>query len=93
MASLRKLIAGNWKMNNLAADGQALAAAIGATAASAGAPACDLLVCPPATILRTVAETLYYPMQVVGFWDYQMDMHLCPQEERRQACPQQAGGS
>jgi triosephosphate isomerase len=58
MAGLQKLIAGNWKMNNLAADGQALAAAIGATAASAGALACDLLVCPPATILRTVAETL-----------------------------------
>ncbi len=37
--------------------------------------------------LRAVAETLYYPMQVVGFWDYQMDMHLCPQEERRQDCP------
>ena len=37
--------------------------------------------------LRAVAETLYYPMQMVGFWDYQMDMHLCPQEERRQKCP------
>ncbi len=37
--------------------------------------------------LRAVAETLYYPMQVVGFWDYQLDIHLCPQEERRQDCP------
>ena len=37
--------------------------------------------------LRTAAETLYYPMKVVGFWDHRMDMHLCPQEERRQVCP------
>lgn len=37
--------------------------------------------------LRAVVETLYYPMQVVGFWDHGMDMHLCPQEERRQPCP------
>lgn len=58
MAALRKLIAGNWKMNKLAADGQDLAAEIGDYAAAAEAPACDLLVCPPATILQTVAETL-----------------------------------
>ena len=37
--------------------------------------------------LRSVAETLFYPMKLVGFWDYQADMHLCPQEERRRACP------
>lgn len=37
--------------------------------------------------LRNAAETLYFPMTLVGFWDYQADMHLCPQEERRQACP------
>lgn len=37
--------------------------------------------------LRSVAETLFYPMKLVGFWDYQADMHLCPQEERREACP------
>ena len=36
--------------------------------------------------LRNVAETLYFPMKLVGFWDYQADMHLCPQEERRQEC-------
>ena len=57
MAELRKLIAGNWKMNNLAAAGRALAGEIGAYAASA-TPACDLLVCPPATILQTVAAQL-----------------------------------
>lgn len=37
--------------------------------------------------LRNVAETLYFPMKMVGFWDYQADMHLCPQEERREVCP------
>lgn len=37
--------------------------------------------------LRSVAETLYYPMKLVGFWDHQADMHLCPQEERREICP------
>ena len=37
--------------------------------------------------LRTAAETLYYPMKLVGFWDHHADMHLCPQEERKQVCP------
>lgn len=37
--------------------------------------------------LRSVAETLYYPMKLVGFWDHRADMHLCPQEERRENCP------
>lgn len=69
MASLRKLIAGNWKMNKLAAEGQALAGEIGAYAASADAPACDLLVCPPATILQTVAETLGGTPVAVGGQD------------------------
>ena len=37
--------------------------------------------------LRNAAETLYFPMRLVGFWDKRADMHLCPQEERRQPCP------
>ena len=37
--------------------------------------------------LRNAAEVLYFPMTLVGFWDHQADLHLCPQEERRQACP------
>ena len=37
--------------------------------------------------LRNAAETLYFPMRLVGFWDTRADMHLCPQEERRQPCP------
>ena len=37
--------------------------------------------------LRNAAETLYFPMRLVGFWDTRADMHLCPQEERKQPCP------
>ena len=37
--------------------------------------------------LRTVAETLYFPMRLVGLWDSRADIHLCPQEERRERCP------
>ena len=37
--------------------------------------------------LRTAAETLYFPMRMCGYWDRAADIHLCPQEERRQPCP------
>ena len=54
---MRKLIAGNWKMNGLHADGIALARALvdrvrGTQASS------DLVLCPPATLLRAVAEVV-----------------------------------
>ncbi len=51
----RRLIAGNWKMNGLRADGLALARAI--RAGATGVPA-DLLVCPPATLLETVGQAI-----------------------------------
>lgn len=54
MAARRPLIAGNWKMNGLRADGAALARAV---AGGAGIP-CELVVCPPATLLAPVAEAL-----------------------------------
>jgi triosephosphate isomerase len=66
MAEQRKLIAGNWKMNNLAAEGEALAGEIGAYAASSESPGCDLLVCPPATIVQTVAMRLRGSPVAVG---------------------------
>lgn len=37
--------------------------------------------------LRNVAESLYFPMKLVGFRDTRADIHLCPQEERRESCP------
>ena len=54
-----KLVAGNWKMNGMRADGAALARALVERAASAGDEiGCELLVCPPATLLETVGGVL-----------------------------------
>lgn len=55
MAERQPLIAGNWKMNGLKADGVALARAV---AAGAGGRSCGFVVCPPATLLAPVAEAL-----------------------------------
>jgi triosephosphate isomerase len=55
--AMRKLIAGNWKMNGLKADGLALARALVERARSRP-PGCDLLICPPATLLMAAAEAL-----------------------------------
>jgi triosephosphate isomerase (TIM) len=57
MALRKKLIAGNWKMNGLRADGIGLARAI-AERARIGNPVCDLLVCPPATLVVPVGEAI-----------------------------------
>jgi triosephosphate isomerase (TIM) len=57
MALRKKLVAGNWKMNGLRADGLALASDIAARA-RAGQPNCDLLVCPPATLVAAVGEAI-----------------------------------
>ena len=48
---MRKLAAGNWKMNGLAAN---LAEVTALTEANA-APACEMLLCPPATLLAQMA--------------------------------------
>jgi len=55
--ALRKLIAGNWKMNGLASDGLALAGDL-AQRLKRHPLDCDLLVCPPATLLRAIADKL-----------------------------------
>jgi triosephosphate isomerase (TIM) len=47
----RKLVAGNWKMNGLAAS----AAMLDELAAAVPAPPCDVLVCPPATLVARLA--------------------------------------
>lgn len=57
MALRRRLVAGNWKMNGLRADSLALAGALAARA-KAAAPRCDLLVCPPATVLAAVGGVI-----------------------------------
>jgi len=55
---VRKLIAGNWKMNGLKAEGLALARALVARVAAGDPPDCGLAVCPPATLLIPIADTL-----------------------------------
>ena len=59
----RKLVAGNWKMNGLHADGLALARELAhravAARRAAGEPiACDLLICPPPTLFFSLADAL-----------------------------------
>jgi triosephosphate isomerase len=59
MAIRTKLVAGNWKMNGLLADGAALARGLRERATAAGATlGCELLVCPPTTLLSRVGEIL-----------------------------------
>lgn len=66
--AVQQLIAGNWKMNGLRAEVLALAAALrgGAAGDLAG---CDLLVCPPATVLAAVADALAGSPVMVGGQD------------------------
>jgi len=53
----RKLIAGNWKMNGRRTDAQGFAAALRRHLAGA-APPCDMLICPPATLIETLRAAL-----------------------------------
>jgi triosephosphate isomerase (TIM) len=56
MPERKRLVAGNWKMNGARTDGLALAREV---AERARAPhRCDLLVCPPFTLLAAVGEAL-----------------------------------
>ncbi|MCB1720790.1 MAG: triose-phosphate isomerase [Alphaproteobacteria bacterium] len=54
---MKKLIAGNWKMNTTRQSGAALAAEVAAAASSSEAGV-DVLVCPPFPYLLTVGEAL-----------------------------------
>jgi triosephosphate isomerase (TIM) len=56
MVERKHLVAGNWKMNGLCADGLALARGIAERARER--QACELLVCPPATLIAAVGEAL-----------------------------------
>ena len=56
MAERKRLVAGNWKMNGSRADGLALARGI--VERARGPRRCDLLVCPPFTLLGAVGEAL-----------------------------------
>ena len=54
----RPMIAGNWKMNGLGADGAALAADVAALMKGAPGAAFDLLVCPPFTLISKVGDAI-----------------------------------
>ena len=58
MPARRKLIAGNWKMNGLKADGLALASDLAGRLKGAGAVPFDMLVCPPFPLLFPVGEAI-----------------------------------
>ena len=51
----RPLIAGNWKMNGLAAAAATELKALVNEAKGHSAPNCDILICPPATLVREMA--------------------------------------
>jgi triosephosphate isomerase len=62
-AAIRPLVAGNWKMNGLAAA----AAEFGKIAAGAGAiAAADLMICPPATLIAGFAKAAGSTLKVGG---------------------------
>lgn len=54
----RPLIAGNWKMNGLADESLLQIKDLAARASKITAPACDVLICPPATLLRDLAKAV-----------------------------------
>ena len=63
---MRQLIAGNWKMNGFRAEALDLVSALRAEEAGLS---CELLVCPPATVLGVVAEALAGSSVMVGGQD------------------------
>ena len=61
--NMRQLIAGNWKMNGLGAS----LAEIAALARGLKSPACDILICPPATLVaRAVTAAAGTPVAIGG---------------------------
>jgi triosephosphate isomerase (TIM) len=69
---MRKLCAGNWKMNGLRREADALAGALVACA-NAAPPPCDLVLCPPATALGWVAAALAGSAIALGAQDCHTD--------------------
>lgn len=53
-AGIRPLVAGNWKMNGLKAA-LAEAGRVAEAISGAGAPGCDVMICPPATLILALA--------------------------------------
>src|SRR5258708_11665867 len=65
----RPLIAGNWKMNGLSADGRALAKGVADGVKQAKWTDREVLVCPPATLVMAVAEAMKGSGVLIGGQD------------------------
>ncbi len=65
MATRRGLAAGNWKMNGTAGN----LAEVRALVAAHPSPACDILICPPATLISRMAEAARGSALAVGGQD------------------------
>ena len=63
------LIAGNWKMNGLLADGTDLAKEVASEVKKLGKPECEFLVCPPFTLLTSVKKALRGSKVALGAQD------------------------
>ncbi|HLQ19148.1 MAG TPA: triose-phosphate isomerase [Tabrizicola sp.] len=68
---MKKLAAGNWKMNGTKAS----LAEVSALLAAHPAPACEMLLCPPATLIDRMVETARGSSLMVGA----QDCHAKPQ--------------
>ena len=69
---IRPLIAGNWKMNGLRQAGRGLARDV-AERARTSRLACDVAVCPPATLLSVIAEAVEGSPVALGGQDCHAD--------------------
>jgi triosephosphate isomerase len=73
--SRRPLIAGNWKMNGLGADGVALAAGLAARMKGASGAPFDMLVCPPFTLIAAVGAAIAGSGLLLGAQDCHAKAH------------------
>lgn len=65
----KTLIAGNWKMNGLLADGVDLAKGVAAEVKKMGKINCEFLVCPPFTLITSVKKALRGSKVALGAQD------------------------
>ena len=67
--NIRPLIAGNWKMNGLKSVGRREAMKLATRLAKQPRAGCDVLVCPPATLLATLREAVKGSRLAIGGQD------------------------
>jgi triosephosphate isomerase len=69
MAAVRRLIAGNWKMNTLRAEAAALARGVADALGGGRGLGADVVLCPPYTVLPAVADQLVRTVIALGGQD------------------------